>query len=110
MVLSGFSNFGSSKNMSNVLIVVTNNLRFANIVLKSSDREKYEALDTDVPLNVIKAYLWWRLNTGKGRLNGNKITTQTLRKEFYQIARHNTRETDRTWSGKDFADMKEVKF
>lgn len=96
--------------MLNVLIVVTNNIRFAGSVLTSPNRETYEALDTDVPLNIIKAYLWWRVHTGQGRINGNKITIQTLRKEFYQIARHNTRETDRTWSGKDFANMKEVKF
>ena len=95
--------------MLNVLTVVTNNIRFAGSVLKSPDREIYQALDTDVPLNIIKAYLWWRVHTGKGRINGNKITVQTLKKEFYQIARQITREIDRTWSRKEFAIMKEVK-
>jgi hypothetical protein len=78
-------------------------------MLKSPDREKHQALDTDVPLNILQAYLWWRVKTGKGRLSGNTITVQTLRKEFQQITRQITRETGREWSQKELANMREVK-
>ncbi|KAG9198826.1 hypothetical protein G6514_009377 [Epicoccum nigrum] len=84
--------------------------KFAGEILKSPDREIQQAtpLETDVPLNIIKSYLWWRVKYGKGRIDGKAITVQTLRKEFYQIARHIARQTDKTWSARDFADIKEV--
>lgn len=57
---------------------------------------------------MIKSYLWWRVKYGKGRIEGKAITVQTLRKEFQQIARQIARQTDKIWSAKELADIREV--
>ena len=84
--------------------------RFAGKILKSPDREIQQAkpLEQDVPLHMIKSYLWWRVMYGKGRIEGKAITVQTLRKEFQQIARQIARQTDKIWSAKELADIREV--
>jgi predicted restriction endonuclease len=92
------------------LQTAANAFRFAGKILKSPDREIQQAkpLEKDVPLHMIKSYLWWRVKYGKGRIERKAITVQTLRKEFQQIARQIARQTDKIWSAKELADIREV--
>ena len=92
------------------LHIAANAFRLAGKVLKSPDRETQleKPLENDVPLHMIKAYLLWRVKVGKGRIEGKAITVQTLRKEFQQIARQIARQTDKVWSVKELADIREV--
>jgi hypothetical protein len=83
-------------------------LRFAvNLPSPSREIETTTPFQTLPPLNWIKAYMSWRLETGTPRL-GAKITVNTLLKEFEQLRRALLLARDKSMANKNVQVMKKV--
>ena len=83
-------------------------LRFAvNLPSPSREIETTTPFQTLPPLNWIKAYMSWRLETGTPSL-GAKITVNTLLKEFEQLQRALLLARDESMANKDVQVMKKV--
>lgn len=96
--------------MSRTLPIAANAFRYAGEVVNSPEREEQQVapLKTDVPPVIIGRYFAWRVKHGRGRIDGENITVQTLKEEWQVIAKQIICEINKTWLPKDSADMRRV--
>jgi hypothetical protein len=102
---------GSIRFFDTCSLAATNDISFAGMALNPPDREVQQGVPfkTDIPKDSIRSYPYvaFRLKYSQATLD-EKVTIQTLVKEFHQIMRTISRNTGVTWVPKNQMAMKKV--